>query len=86
MLEQLEKVAMIPNGVTYGDLGLNPWWDELRGDPRFDKIVAAAKVASRYSSQTPTLAIVRILSGKCHALSAKICNQSGLNKAMRRTS
>jgi serine/threonine protein kinase len=46
-LEQLEKVATIPVGPTYGDLLLNPCWDDLRGDPRFDKIVAAAKAASR---------------------------------------
>ena len=46
-LEQLEKVATIPAGVTYGDLRFNPCWDSLRGDPRFDKIVAAAKAASR---------------------------------------
>jgi TolB-like protein len=45
--EQLETVATIPNGPTYGDLLLNPCWDDLRGDPRFDKIVAAAKAASR---------------------------------------
>jgi serine/threonine protein kinase/Tfp pilus assembly protein PilF len=46
-LEQLEKVATIPAGVTYGDLRFNPCWDSLRGDKRFDKIVAAAKAASR---------------------------------------
>ena len=50
-LEQLEKVATLPgswhDAVTYGDLLLNPCWDDLRGDPRFDKIVAAAKAASR---------------------------------------
>jgi tetratricopeptide (TPR) repeat protein len=46
-LEQLETVATIPNGPTHGDLLLNPCWDDLRGDPRFDKIVAAAKAASR---------------------------------------
>jgi TolB-like protein len=57
-LEQLEIVATIPgsstlvlySGVpmpTYGDLLFNPCWDDLRGDPRFDKIVAAAKAASR---------------------------------------
>jgi len=50
-LEQLEKVATIP-GVpelvpTYGDLRFNPCWDDLRGDKRFDKIVAGAKAASR---------------------------------------
>src|SRR5437762_917975 len=42
-LEQLEIVATTPNGPTYGDLLLNPCWDSLRGDKRFDKIVAAAK-------------------------------------------
>ena len=50
-LEQLEKVATLPgvwhDAVTYGDLLLNPCWDSLRGDPRVDKIVAAAKAASR---------------------------------------
>jgi TolB-like protein len=47
-LEQLETVATIPGlGPTYGDLRFNPCWDDLRGDPRFDKIVAAAKAASR---------------------------------------
>jgi serine/threonine-protein kinase len=50
-LEQLEKVATIPghehDAVTYGDLRFNPCWDDLRGDKRFDKVVAAAKAASR---------------------------------------
>jgi len=46
-LEQLEIVATIPAGPSYGDLRFNPCWDDLRGDPRFDKIVAAAKAASR---------------------------------------
>ena len=50
-LEQLEKVATIPASFatirSYGDLRFNPCWDSLRGDPRFEKIVAAAKAASR---------------------------------------
>ncbi len=49
-LEQLEKVATIPGNPevpTYGDLLFNPRWDDLRGDPRFDKIVAAAKAAMK---------------------------------------
>jgi eukaryotic-like serine/threonine-protein kinase len=47
-LEQLEKVATLPGyAPTYGDLRFNPCWDELRGDKRFDKIVAAAKAASK---------------------------------------
>jgi serine/threonine protein kinase/tetratricopeptide (TPR) repeat protein len=49
-LEQLEKIATIPGSLgmlTYGDLRFNPCWDDLRGDKRFDKIVAAAKAASK---------------------------------------
>jgi TolB-like protein len=46
-LEQLETVVKIPAGPTYGDLRFNPCWDSLRDDKRFDKIVAAAKAASR---------------------------------------
>jgi TolB-like protein/Tfp pilus assembly protein PilF len=30
-----------PFAATYGDLKLNPVWDPLRGDPRFEKIVAS---------------------------------------------
>ena len=40
-IEQLEISAKIPNGVHYGDLRLDPMWDSLRGDPRFEKIVAS---------------------------------------------
>ncbi len=46
-LEQLEIVATIPAGPTYGDLRFNPCWDNLRGDKRFDKIVAEAKAAMK---------------------------------------
>ncbi len=47
--QQLEVLAKIPAGTTYGDLRLNPYWDSLRGDPRFEKIVAslAPKVVSK---------------------------------------
>jgi tetratricopeptide (TPR) repeat protein len=40
-VEQLETVAKIPAGPSYGDLRLSPNWDSLRGDPRFEKIVAS---------------------------------------------
>src|SRR5947199_3226408 len=40
-LQQLEVVTRIPGGPSYGDLRLNPMWDPLRGDPRFEKIVAS---------------------------------------------
>ena len=38
-LQQLEIVTKIPCDVSYGQLRLHPYWDPLRGDPRFDKIV-----------------------------------------------
>ncbi len=40
-IEQLEIVSKIPGGPTYGMLRLDPVWDSLRGDPRFEKIVAS---------------------------------------------
>ena len=40
-LQQLAISAQIPGGVTYGQLKLHPFWDPLRGDPRFEKIVAS---------------------------------------------
>jgi hypothetical protein len=40
-IEQLETSAQIPGGITYGELKLYPQWDSLRGDPRFEKIVAS---------------------------------------------
>jgi serine/threonine protein kinase/TolB-like protein/Tfp pilus assembly protein PilF len=38
-LEQLEAITKVPCGPTYGDLRLDPDWDALRGNPRFEKIV-----------------------------------------------
>jgi TolB-like protein len=38
---ELSTSARIPGGVTYGELKLYPQWDALRGDPRFEKIVAS---------------------------------------------
>jgi len=40
-LEQLGIVSKIPCGPTYGELRLDSYWDALRGDPRFEKIVAS---------------------------------------------
>ena len=39
--EQLAKVVQMPGTISYGQLKLLPFWDPLRGDPRFDKIVAS---------------------------------------------
>jgi TolB-like protein/Tfp pilus assembly protein PilF len=41
-IEQLEKVLQLPGPISYGQLRLHPWWDPLRDDPRFEKLVAAA--------------------------------------------
>jgi len=39
--EQLAIAIRPPSTVSYGQLKLLPFWDPLRGDPRFDKIVAS---------------------------------------------
>jgi TolB-like protein/Flp pilus assembly protein TadD len=40
-LKELDTVSKLPYGPTYGELRLDPEWDSLRGDPRFEKIVAS---------------------------------------------
>jgi tetratricopeptide (TPR) repeat protein len=41
-IERLAEAAKLPGShVTYGHLRLNPLWDPLRGDPRFEAIVAS---------------------------------------------
>ena len=41
--EHLEKTTRLPNSWfdSYGQLKLSPIWEPLRGDPRFEKIVAS---------------------------------------------
>jgi TolB-like protein/Tfp pilus assembly protein PilF len=39
--EQLAIATQKPGVLSYGRLKLDPAWDPLRGDPRFDKIVAS---------------------------------------------
>jgi len=40
-LEQLAVATRIPGYLSYGQLRLHPCWDPLRGDPRFEEIVAS---------------------------------------------
>ena len=40
-IEQIAAVEHVPNTLSYGLLKLHPYWDSLRGDPRFEKIVAS---------------------------------------------
>jgi hypothetical protein len=39
--QQLAVAVTYPNGPSYGHLKLMPFWDPLRSDPRFEKIVAS---------------------------------------------
>ena len=39
--EQLAIVSRIPGYLSYGSLRLHPYWDPLRSDPRFERIVAS---------------------------------------------
>jgi hypothetical protein len=38
--DKLSKLVKLPFGLNYGDLKLNPMWDDLRNDPRFNRILA----------------------------------------------
>ena len=50
--QQLASVVPPPSPVTYGQLKLMPFWDPLRGDPRFEQIVGslAPKAVAKNSS------------------------------------
>jgi serine/threonine-protein kinase len=39
--EELKTAARMPSRVNFGQLKLHPFWDPLRGDPRFDQIVSS---------------------------------------------
>jgi tetratricopeptide (TPR) repeat protein len=47
-LEELTKVVELPNGPSYGDLRLNPAWDVVRSQPRFQTILAQATTPPVY--------------------------------------
>jgi Flp pilus assembly protein TadD len=49
-LEQLNVLSKLPSGPSYGQLRLDPEWDSLRDDPRFEKIVAS--LAPKPAAQT----------------------------------
>jgi TolB-like protein/Tfp pilus assembly protein PilF len=39
-IQQITATLQIPSTLSYGNLKLHPYWDALRGEPRFEKIVA----------------------------------------------
>ena len=41
-IKQLTSVVKQPAGPSYGELKLDPGWDVLRADPRFEALVAEA--------------------------------------------
>jgi tetratricopeptide (TPR) repeat protein len=47
-LTQLEKIVRLPRGPDYGELRFNPWWDEIRTDPRFDTLLSQAALPPVY--------------------------------------
>jgi len=40
-IDQVAATLQIPSNLNYGTLRLHPFWDPLRGDPRFEKLVAS---------------------------------------------
>jgi hypothetical protein len=38
--EVLSPLIKMPNGIYYGQLKRDPYWEPLRKDPRFDKLLA----------------------------------------------
>jgi TolB-like protein len=40
IFDKLSTLVKLPFSLTHGDLKLNPIWDDLRDDPRFDRILA----------------------------------------------
>jgi serine/threonine protein kinase/Tfp pilus assembly protein PilF len=42
-IKQLKELVQILSPISYGQLRLHPFWDSLRGDPRFEKLVEESK-------------------------------------------
>jgi hypothetical protein len=41
--KQLEELLPLYAPLSFGQLKLHPWWDPLRDDPRFEKIMEESK-------------------------------------------
>jgi len=40
-INQIAEIERLPNNLSYGLLKLHPYWDSLRGEAEFEKIVAS---------------------------------------------
>ena len=60
-LEVLSKLASSWFGFSYGDLHLNPEWDPLRGDPRFEKLLEESKKPVALESSRPLPSGIAVL-------------------------
>ncbi len=40
-IDEIAAIERAPNELSYGQLKLNPMWDDLRGDPRFEALVSS---------------------------------------------
>jgi TolB-like protein/Flp pilus assembly protein TadD len=60
-LEQLEAVNKLVSGPSYGELHLNPEWDLLRGDPRFEKLLEQSKKPVALEAPRPLPAGIAVL-------------------------
>jgi TolB-like protein/Tfp pilus assembly protein PilF len=52
-LDLLEALAKGPVAPSYGDLKFNPYWDSLRADPRFAKLLADSAAALHAQAAAP---------------------------------
>src|SRR5438093_1956829 len=50
--EQLASIIRRPSNLSYGHLKLLPFWDPLRGDPRFEKLAEESKQPVALQSST----------------------------------
>jgi hypothetical protein len=46
-LDQLEFLAKVPNGPTFGALKYDPAWEALRGDPRFAAMLTSLQRSAK---------------------------------------